>query len=214
MATYLLHLGASIVPLGAYFLYLAWMNGRSHPAVSTGVRDVVMLTIGLAGLVVLGPVGAAFAFTGAWWSDAALIVLMLALVVLTLSGEWRVVVVYNVGKESMWCALVRAVDRLGWEHQVHEGWVDLPDRAAALEVRYFRAMRNATIRVRDRSRSRAGVHELHAALRCELAGAPSPGRFAGRCFLMIGVVLFAWPFYVWITEIAQLGFHLSDHLRP
>ena len=209
---YLLRLAVMIVPLGLYFLYLAWMNGRRHPTVSTGTRDLAVLSVGLIGLVAVGPLGMVLLFPGRWWGDVSLIAMVAALVGLVLSSQPPTVVVYNVDRESLGEALSRALERLQWAHDEHGAWVALPSHRAALDIGYFAAMRNATIRIRGARRSHALARRLCAALRCELAGVSSPGRFAGRCFLLMSMVLLVWPAWLWLAQVVPLAQYIQKHL--
>ena len=204
MATYIIVLAPIVVPLSVYFLYLAWMNSRPHPSVSTGGRDLGMLGFGLAGLVVLGPLGRALVFSGRWWGDASLVAMLVGLVVLTLSDEPSAVIVYNVDQPVLWEALHRALQALSWPYEVRTDRVDLPDQQAVLDVRYFRAMRNASVYVRGGPRHAGLVRRLQQELRRQVATVPTPGRFAGRCFLVVGVALLTLPVYLWLADALDI----------
>jgi len=212
MTAYLISLVLTIAPLSVYFLYLAWMNGRSHPSVSTGERNLGMLGFGLSGLVVLGPLGRALVFSGRWWGDASLVAMLVGLVVLLLSDEPSVVIVYNVNQPDLWDALHRALLALSWPYDVRSDRVDLPDQQAVLDVRYFRAMRNASVYVRARPHHRDLVRRLHQELRRQTAVVPTPGRFAGRCFLVLGVALLTLPVAIWLADTLGIVVRLPGAL--
>jgi len=204
---YLLRLGAMVVPLAAYFLYLGAMNGRRHPTASLGTRDGTWLTLGLVWLVLAGPLGPVLAFTGRWVDNAVMVALVACLLGLTVWGPSRIIV-YNVDGNSLLEALTRALDRLQWDYQRHHDWIFLPGHGASLEVRYFAAMRNATLcvrRARRTRRTRRLARRLVGALRVELARQRSPGRSAGWCFLGVSVALFACPVVAWLSESLPLN---------
>lgn len=101
-----LHFFIAVAPVAVYMLMLGLINLRSRPFVTTGARDAAALGIGIAGLVIAGPMklffpeGAASQFGGliVWLLLLAFYGLCVSLAVLMMRSR---LVVYNVSSEQL-----------------------------------------------------------------------------------------------------------------
>ena len=50
-----LHFSVAAIPLAVYLLLIGILNLRKKPFVTTGARDSAALAIGIAGLMIIGP---------------------------------------------------------------------------------------------------------------------------------------------------------------
>jgi len=100
-----LHFCIAAAPLSVYLLLLGILNLKRRPFVTTGARDTAALTIGIAGLIVAGPMELFFPEAAAsrwggwvWLLLIAFYGLCVSLLVLLMRPR---IVVYNIGLEEL-----------------------------------------------------------------------------------------------------------------
>lgn len=100
-----LHFCIAVAPLSVYFLMLGILNLVGRPFVTTGARDAAALGIGIAGLVIAGPMelffpeGAASRFGGyIWILLISFYGLCVSLAVLLMRSR---IVIYNISSDQL-----------------------------------------------------------------------------------------------------------------
>ena len=181
-----LHFCVAIAPLSVYLMMLGIINLIGRPFVTTGSRDAAALGIGVAGLVVAGPMElffpeeAATQFGGyVWLLLLAFYGLCVSLVVLLLRSR---IVIYNVTVEQ-----VRPVlNQVAMDLDRKSRWVGdslvIPDLNVHLHVEAIEWLRNVQLTAGGNRQSFEGWHKLEVGLKKML----QPSRVGPSLF---GVVL-------------------------
>lgn len=191
------------VPLGLYWLALAWLHSRPQPFAVAGKRDFIALALALFGVFFIGPGSAtppldAMATWGAYvWLLSGL--LYFCVVVLLASLQRPRIVVYNATREELRAPLSRVALSLDDEARWAGASLNLPNLGVQLYVDSAALGRVATLVGLDAERSPTGWARLEKELRRELAEWEPTRRRGWLAFAALGWgaliaagVVFAW----------------------
>jgi hypothetical protein len=144
-----LRLAVALVPLSAYLLLLALLNGRRRPFLTSGGSDAAALGVALSGLVFVGPLelfrpeAATREFGNYIWLFLILFYwLWLLLAVLIARPR---LVIYNVSVEELRPLLADAASRLDAEARWAGNHLTLPTAGVHLHVDSLDIMRNVSL---------------------------------------------------------------------
>lgn len=204
-------------PLALYLLGLAAINLRGRPLATTGLRDLVVLSIALCGLVVVGPMelflpDAAVTVFGAWtWAIMVGFYFACALF-LALSLRPRLIV-YNITPERLHAVLASVSLTLDGEARWAGASLLLPELGVHLQMEPFRAMRSVSLVSVGPRQSLDGWASLHdqltAALAEERSGA-NPRGYSLLSFALVMIGMMTWK--VW-TDHPSIEGQFRDFLR-
>lgn len=144
-----LHLTIALVPLAVYLLVLGIINLGRRPFLTTGGRDGMALALGLAGLVIAGPMELFLPEKAAQTFGPFVWLLMIGLYVLTctllvLMARPRLVI-YNITPTELRPILEQVAKQL----DAQASWADdtfvLPSLYVQFHVESFSALRNASL---------------------------------------------------------------------
>jgi hypothetical protein len=188
-----LHMAIAFIPLSTYLLVLGGINLSRRPMLTTGTRDSLALALGLAGLMVAGPMElflperAAQTFGGFVW------ILMLALYglacVLVILMRRPRLVIYNISTAELRPVLERAIKEIDAEASWTEDVFVLPRSYVQLHMEYFPSLRNVTLVSVGPRQSWQGWRDLEAALAKTLKDAPGGANPYGMSLLLMGSFL-------------------------
>lgn len=163
-----LHLAIAFVPLAVYLLVIGLINLAPRPFVTTGSRDHLALALGVAGLIIAGPMElflperAAQTFGPYVWV-LMVILYLLTCVLIVLVGRPRLVI-YNVTATELKPILERTIQSI----DPQASWADetyvLPQAYVQLHVDAFPALRNVTLNSIGSRQSWQSWRRLEAAL--------------------------------------------------
>lgn len=203
----------ALAPLAVYLLLLAWVNLARRPTVVAGARDLAALGLGVAGLLLVGPIEMLLPrvpsdITGYIW----LIVLLIYLLALTLGvllGEPRIVV-YNASLDQLRPVLSETVNELDPDARWAGASVSLPRLRIELFLEDNPSFHNVSLVATASPQSYAGWRLLEKTLRSQLR--PRIESSPNMCGLASFVIMLAlslgmgWLVYQRGHEITQ-GFH-------
>lgn len=212
-----LHLAIATIPLAIYFVVLGAINLSPRPLMTTGARDFLALSLGIAGLVIAGPMElflperAAQTF-GAYVWVLMIILYLLTCVLIALMGRPRLVI-YNLSAAELKPLLeqaAKAVDpQASWADETYV----LPQAHVQLHVEPFPALRNISLVAIGSRQSWRHWRHLELALSQQLRsyrGGTNPYGLA----LIIGGLLLAAGTTVWLANDRQaVAQSLWDMLR-
>lgn len=204
-------------PLALYLLGLAAVNLRGKPMATTGLRDLIVLSIALCGFAVVGPMelfmpDAAVAVFGIWtW---AIMVGFYFACVLFIAFTLRPrIVVYNISPERLHAILASVALQLDGESRWAGASLLLPELGVHLQLEPFRSMRSvslASVGPRQNIDGWAALHErLTAALAEEHSGV-NPRGYSLLSFAVVMIAMMIWKAY---TDQAALLGQFQDFLR-
>lgn len=198
-----LHLTIAFVPLATYLLVLGMINLSSRPFLTTGARDSLALALGLAGLMIVGPMElflperAAQTFGGYAWI-LMIVLYFLSCTLIVLMARPRLVI-YNVTPEQLRPLLEQAVKSIDSEASWADDTYVLPRAFVQLHIESFPALRNASlvsIGPRQSYQSWRKLETTLAELLREARVVPNP---YGVSLIMFGVALAGLSVY-WLAQ--------------
>jgi hypothetical protein len=212
-----LHLAIAFVPLAMYLLVLGGINLGSRPFLTTGTRDSLALGLGLAGMVVAGPMELFLperaAQTFGVYSWILMILLYLLTVVLIVLMSRPRLVIYNVTRDELRPLLEQAVKGVDPDASWADDTFVLPHVAVQLHVESFSALRNVSLVAVGHRQSWQGWRQLEqtlAGMLRETRCGPNP---YGMTLVLMGVAMAGLSTY-WLAQGRQTVVQaLRDMLR-
>lgn len=205
------------VPLGLYWLALAWLHSRPQPFAVDGRRDFIALALALFGVFFIGPGSITAPLSAMTTWGATVWVLCGALyfcVVLLLSSLQRPrIVVYNATSDELRAPLSRVALSLDDEARWAGASLNLPNLGVQFYVDAAGLGRVATLVGLGEERSPQGWLRLETELRRELASLEPTRRRGWPAFAALGWgalaasgLVFAWRHE---AVASALSFYLS-----
>jgi hypothetical protein len=140
-----LHLAIALGPLAVYLVLLGVLNLSPRPFVTSGARDAAALGVGIAGLIVAGPMELFLPEAAAFRLGAFVWVLLLALYGLCLTLFVLLmrprVVIYNMSRDEIRPLLANLVGELDREARWAGESLVLPKLGVQLHIETFAPMR-------------------------------------------------------------------------
>jgi hypothetical protein len=202
-------------PLAIYLLSLAAINLSRRPFLVSGARDLAALGVGVAGLVVVGPLelllpeDAIHVYQSYVW---LLLVVMYALCVslMVLLARPRLTI-YNVSVDELRRALDEAIAQLAAQPCWAGNSLALASLKVELHIETSPVMRNASLVANGDEQSYAGWRKLELALAAQLRTLKAPPNPAGLVMALAATVMLAamgWQLVVHPTAVAQGFFEM------
>jgi uncharacterized membrane protein len=187
-----------VLPFAVYLVMLAMLNLRQQPFITTGSRDTAALGIGIAGLIVVGPMALFFPEAAAIRFGAYVWVIMLvfyglcvSLVVLLMRPR---LVVYNVTLEQLRPLITEIANRLDSKSRWTADSMIIPNRQIHFHLESTDWMNNVQIISTGNRQSYEGWRELEVCLKQAAASVRVQPNVVGLGFVSIAVVLVAAAF--------------------
>ncbi len=178
------------VPIGLYWLALAWLHSRPQPFAVDGRRDFIALALALSGVFFIGPgsVTAPLSALTTWGPTVWLLSgLLYFLVVVLLASQQRPrIVVYNATRDELRAPLARVALSLDDEARWAGASLNLPNLGVQFYVDSAAWGRVATLVGLDAERSSQGWARLEKELRRELADLEPTRRRGWLAFAALG----------------------------
>lgn len=197
-------------PLALYLAALAVLNLGRRPTVVSGARDLAALGIGVAGLVIIGPIELFFPQVGRSPMAPYVWLVLLAMYGLTVSlavllGRPRTTI-YNIEPAAFRPVFARVIDELDPGARWAGSSLVLPALGIELRVEAHPWMRNISLTALADLPELSAWRQLEHQLPAHLAGVRSRGGVVGVALLaaalaMLSVV--AWQLTAHPAEIAQ-----------
>jgi hypothetical protein len=183
-------------PVAAYLLAVAMVNLRRRPTVVSGTADVALLSLAVAGLIMIGPMeiffpeSAALYFLGPWvWAPLlALYGLCVVLVLLALRPR---LVVYNVSAEELRSILAEVVADLDPEARWAGDSLFLPRLVVQLHLDAVGITRNVSLVASGSRQSPLGWQKLHRGLANSIRKSRAARNGRGLVFAIVALALIA-----------------------
>jgi hypothetical protein len=190
-----LHMAIAFIPLATYLLVLGMINLSRRPMLTTGIRDSLALALGLAGLMVAGPMELFLPERAAQTFGAFVWLLMLALywlicLMIILMRRPRLVI-YNISIAELRPALEKAIKEVDLDASWTEDVFVLPRVYVQLNLENFPSLRNITLASVGPRQSWQGWRELEVALAKQLQTLPGSVNPYGLSLVAMGSILAA-----------------------
>ncbi len=185
----------ALLPLGTYLVLLGGLRMLGRPLVTTGGRDIFALSIGISGLVAVGPgelffpSAAGATFGPAVWPMLAVFYFLLVTMVI-LNSRPRLVV-YGLGSQDLSQPLLRACERIDPQSVADglAGTVTLPTYGVHLRLMPHASGSSADVEAFEPNVSHAFWRLLLAELRREVAPLPAVAPRNGGMLSVAGLVM-------------------------
>ena len=190
----------ALAPLGVYLFFLGIINLSSKTRVLTGRQDFIALSLGISGLIIVGPMqvllpqAGMIRFGNSVWYPMAILYLFGTTWLLLLSRPR--LILYNLGQDKFSELMESVVDREKWSVRWHGNILQINEIEIQFEILPSVSMKNITLRATHSEQSNAGWRILREVLRSELQSQHSKFNGFGflliTCGLIIVVVGWAW----------------------
>lgn len=185
----------ALLPLGIYLIVLGGLQLSRRPILVSGARDLAALGLGVAGIVVIGPIElflprAAAATFGVYIWPLLISFYVLTVTLVVLMARPRLTA-YNVSLDELRPLLGEVALGLDAEARWAGSSLSLPRLGVELHIEEFPAMHNVTlVAAHDRQRFE-GWQRLDRALRLRLAQLRVARNPRGVLLLAAGLLLFS-----------------------
>jgi hypothetical protein len=194
----------SLGPLAIYLLALGYINLSRRPWLTTGARDGLALGIGVAGLILIGPVEllspeqAAVVFKGWVWALWLVFYgLVLSLIVLSLPPR---LTIYNVTLDELHPVLLETAPRLDPAARWAGDTLLLPNLRVQLRLESFGVMRNVSLVSVGQRQSHEGWRRLEVALAEALSRSAVPANPPGVSLVFFGLLIVVVLTWKWLYD--------------
>ncbi|MDG2206754.1 MAG: hypothetical protein P8K78_02505 [Pirellulales bacterium] len=185
----------ALMPLAIYLIYLGVLNLSCRPRVLLGVIDSLALSIGVSGLVIIGPLqillpsAVMVRFGENIWYPMVLLYLFGATWLLLLSRPR--IVIYGIRPYAFQMSLSSVLTRNQWSADQNENIVRIHELGIDLEIYVFPMMQNVILRPVQSQQSLRAWQKLRAEVTSELQTRSPCNYGLGFGFLMCGLVVAA-----------------------
>lgn len=183
-------------PLSIYLIFLGLVNLSSKTRLLTGRQDFIALSLGVSGLIVVGPMQlflpqeAMIRFGSNAWYPLILLYLFCTMWLFLLNRPR--LILYNLKKKDLFCFMEHIVRREKWTVHAHGNVMQITEIGIQFEIISFAAMKNITLRATRAEQSMPGWQVLRKALLTEFqthhAGFNRGGVFFVACGLIVAAV--------------------------
>ncbi len=180
-------------PLAVYFLLLGLINLARRPLVVSGVRDLAVLGVALAGLILIGPVelffpGSAAIVFGAyvWILLVALYALLVLLVVMLVRPR---LVIYNITPDELRPILADVALRLDADARWAGDSLSLPNVGVQFHLEGQVAQRNVSLVASGPHQNHMGWRRLEQSLASALSDFEVPRNRWGFSLLIVAAAM-------------------------
>lgn len=206
-----LRFSIAVIPLAMYLALIGVINLRRRPFVTTGARDLAALAIGMAGLVVIGPMelffpeGAAVRFgPWVWMLMLTFYGLCVSLVVLLMRPR---LVIYNTSIDRVRPVITELANQLDPKSRWTSDSLIVPARKIHFFLDAVDWLGNVQLLAAGNRQSHEGWRALELGLRRSLGSYPHRAHPLGALFLVVAGLLIVGA-VVWLqlerTDVAQL----------
>ena len=186
-------LATALIPLAIYLIYLGLINLSSKPQIVTGTVDSVALSIGISGLVIVGPMqlllphAAMVRFGDNVWYPMVLLYLFGVMWLLLLNRPR--LIVYNIQTDVFQRLLETIMAHNNWGAYQSENILRIPEIGVELEILSIKEMKNITLRPVRFEQSSRGWQRLRKELSIVLEKQPTCHRGLGAMLLFFGLMV-------------------------
>lgn len=205
-----LHVTIAMVPISMYLLLIGWINIRPRPLVTTGIRDLGALAMGIAGFVITGPlelflpeVVASLVGGWVWLPMISLYVLVVSLVLLMMRPR---LIIYNMSVQELRPMLQQVMADLDPQASWVGDCMVAPTLGVQFGIESYAGVRNVTLASVGHHQDIDGWKEIELQLRSALSRMSVPSNMQGLSYLLLAVFLcggVAYTLYNGHQEIAQ-----------
>ncbi len=180
-------------PLAVYLVFIGVINLLRRPVILSGWQDTLAMALGLAGLMVVGPLNlffpvAAFLRFGPWvW--VFLLALYGLIVVLVLFWARPRLVIYNIGYTDLRPLVSETAVSLDEDARWAGESLFLPNLGVQLHLEYSALMKNALLVAVGSRQDPEGWKQLEGELRLQLAKVRSSRNWSGLALVAMGSLL-------------------------
>lgn len=198
----------AVCPLAGYFAFLAGLHGRARSTVVFGTIDLLLLSLGLSGLVFIGPfqlVAPVESLVDKGWLAWGMILVLYFLFVL-LTGQLRRIrlVVYSVDPKDARDALNHWAKTLDPKvERAGDSWF-FPERELEIRLDLFSAARCAVVKIQGKKPTPAEWLPLEKSLAAALAGLPGKRGRVGWLFAALALIFAASAVALWIRHDGEI----------
>ena len=162
----------ALIPFSFYLFFLGIINLSRKTRMLTGRQDLVAVSLGVSGLLIVGPLQILLPQAGiirfgihVWYP---LVVLYIFGVLWLLILSRPRIVLYNVDQADFARILSHLLEREGWTVLRNENVVQIHELGIQFEILPVVSMKNITLRSTESEQSNAGWRALHQSLEREL----------------------------------------------
>ena len=183
----------ALMPLAIYLIYLGLLNLSCRPRVLLGAIDSSALSIGVSGLVIIGPLQillpatAMVRFGENIWYPMVLLYLFGATWSLLLSRPR--IVIYGIRPHAFQMSLSSVLTRNQWSADQNENIVRIHELGIDLEICVFPMMQNVILRPVQSQQSLAAWQKLRAEVTTELKTQSACNYGLGFGLVLCGLVV-------------------------
>ena len=185
----------ALMPLAIYLIYLGLLNLSRKPRVVLGAIDSLALSIGISGLVIIGPLQillpstAMVRFGENMWYPMVLLYIFCVTWLLLLSRPR--LVIYGIHSHTFQMSLSSVLKRNQWSADQNENIVRIDELGIDFEVCEFPMMQNVTLRPVQSQQSLGVWRKLRAEMTTELQKQSACSYGVGFGLLLSGLAVAA-----------------------
>ena len=187
-------------PLGIYLVFLGVVNLSSKPRLLTGRQDFSALSLGISGLVIVGPMQvllpetAMIRFGNNAWYPMVLLYLFCTTWLLLLSRPR--LILYNLTKNEFLNLMENILSRNNWSVHWHGNVVQISEIGIQFEIISFTTTKNVALRATRFEQSLAGWRALRKTLLTELQTHQAGFNRFGSILILCGfaIALIGWAY--------------------
>lgn len=185
----------ALIPLSFYLIFLGVINLSRKTRMLTGRQDLIALSFGVAGLMIVGPLQIFLPAAGmirfgnhVWYP--MIVLYLFGVLWLSMISRPRLVL-YNLNYDEFLHILERAMEREIWTAQRHGNVVQISELKVQFEIMPVEAMKNITLRATCAEQSSAGWSVFQKTIREELLSHCTVPNASGWIYLACGIVVAA-----------------------
>lgn len=185
----------ALIPLSFYLVFLGMINLSQKTRVLTGRQDLIALSFGVAGLLIVGPLhiflppAGMIRFGNHVWYPMVVLYLFGVLWISMISRPR--LVFYNLNYEDFFRIFGYVIEREVWTDRRHGNVMQIKELGIQFEILAVEATKNITLRATRAEQSNTGWRVLQKALQAELLSHSAAPNAYGWIYLACGFVVAA-----------------------
>ncbi len=213
----LAHLCIAVVPLAAHLLMLAMLNLSRRPHVVSGSRNIVSLALAVSGFVIAGPMDlllpddAVRRFGPMIWPMLICFYILCLTLVLLISRPY--LIIYGMVLSELKPILEQVVTKIDSESRWAGESANLPQLRLQFHCDDVHSLKNVTLVPIGNQQSYVGWRRLQVELNTALRSQRVSRNLYGFVFLLVGIVLLAFPLTLAKLNAPAVVEQLRDLLR-